>query len=65
MDEEIKKDWLLRKREIKHKVAWDYCYEQEHFKPGTMKPQRAKNSFSPEQMKELEKLGQLNLLEKP
>jgi len=63
MREEFRKDWMLRNREIKNKVAWDYYYEREHFKPGTVKLMRSKNSFSPEQMKELEKKGQLNLLD--
>ncbi len=51
------------KRKIPHKIAWDCYWEREHFTPGTVKPARPENSFSPEKMKELENDGQLNLLE--
>jgi len=54
--------WPRIDRQIPYKVYWDFNKKQENFKPGTVKPLRPKNSFSPQQMKELENRGQLNLL---
>jgi len=52
-------------RQIEHMTHFDYCKIRENFKPQEMKPEKPKGSFSPNQMFELEMLGQLNMFGNP